>query len=94
MHLHLQFTRGALHLLQLLHKRERRQVQHRAHANAGTDIGRAGGEVAKTRVKRIFKRALDRTVEHEHAVGQLAQLHSRRKHLQPKMVFLVHHDAG
>ena len=88
-----QLVDGLDDLVDLLAQHQPRQVQHRAHANAGAQVGGAGGEIAAFfRVGKI-EAMLELGVKLVDGGPGVADLQPRQQRLHAEVIFLVDHHA-
>ena len=69
------------------------QVKHHADSQTGSDIGRAGGQVAKSLVVRVGEFAFELIVELVHALPSGFKVKAALHDLDTQMVFLVDHNT-
>ncbi len=72
---------------------ERGKMQHHAHANPGTYIGGAGGEVTEFFMEGVGSTGLDLVIDGIAFLPAFFERKSAVKRLQPEMIFFVDHDA-
>ena len=68
-------------------------MQHDGGAQAGADIGRAGGQVAQPLVIGERERGFDQRSDTVRGLEALPGAQARADDLQPQMVFFAHHDG-
>ena len=83
---------GAEDLVDLLGLDQPGQVEHHADADAGADVGRAGGQVAELRAEGVGELFLELVVELVDRVPDLGEPEAREHELDAEMVLLVDHD--
>ena len=69
------------------------QVEHHADADAGADVGRAGGQVAELGAEGVGELFLELVVELVDRVPDFGEPEAREHELDAEMVFLVDHDG-
>ncbi len=84
---------GTADALDLVGHLERGQVHHDGEADAGADVGWAGGEVAPAREEGVIDATFDGVIDGVEAVVDLFQLRTGCEDLHAQVVFLVDHDA-
>ena len=72
---------------------EPRQVEHDTDADAGADVGGAGGEVPELGAEGVGELFFELIVELVDGVPDLREPESRVHELDAQMVFLVDHDG-
>ena len=70
-----------------------RQMQHRRSTHAGPDVGRASGQISKSRIEGEVEFAFKRRINLIDELKCLFQLKTRTNGLHPEMIFLVDHYA-
>ena len=80
-------------LVDLLGLDQAGEVEHDADANAGADVGRAGGQVAELGAEGVGQLFLELVVELVDRVPDFREPEARKHELDAEMVFLVDHDG-
>ena len=84
---------GAEDFLDLLGQHQGGQMEHDAGAQAGADVGRAGGEIAEFLAEGIGDAFLELVVEAVGVLPGFVEGEAGADHLQAEVVLLVDHDA-
>ncbi len=77
--------------IDLLGENEARQMQHRAHADAGAEIRRTRGQITEFVVEGEIQFFLQRGIQLVHRLPRLARLETGPQRLHPQMILLVDH---
>ena len=80
-------------LADLVAEHEAGQVEHGGGAQAGAEIGRAGGEVAERGIEGEFERVFQLGVEFRERVEGGGELEARADGLHAEVILLVEHEA-
>ena len=68
-------------------------MEHHADADAGADVGRAGGQVAELGAEGVGELLFELVVELVDRVPDLGEAKAREHELDAEMVLLVDHDG-
>ncbi len=80
-------------LVNLLAQDQPWQVQHRADANTGAEVGGAGGQVAASLAEGVVEVGLQRGVELVDRHPGFVHLQSRQQGLHAQVILLIDHHA-